>query len=186
MSAGNNRSRMWLALLCVGVVSASGCFTRRPPKATWGRSWALQPPVVQPGMGTALDAPPEFAVDNITEPAADLAVMRAAPTRPRVAPPPAAEPAKPGKEPEPGITPEFSARELEAAKVETQRSLAAMEKNLTQASGRTLNPTQQDLISKVRGFADNAREAMKTGDWVRAKNLSKKAEVLSQELAAGL
>jgi len=58
-----------------------------------------------------------------------------------------------------------------------------VERNLTLAQGKKLNPTQQDLASKVRGFADNAREAMRTGDWVRAKNLSKKAEVLSEQLA---
>jgi hypothetical protein len=49
-----------------------------------------------------------------------------------------------------------------------------------------LNATQQDLVSKVRGFADNAREAMRSGEWVRAKNLSSKAEVLSEQLATSL
>jgi exosome complex RNA-binding protein Csl4 len=61
-----------------------------------------------------------------------------------------------------------------------------VEKHLTLALGRTLNAAQQDLISKVRGFTENAREAMRSGDWVRAKNLSKKAEVLSDQLAASL
>jgi hypothetical protein len=82
--------------------------------------------------------------------------------------------------------PEFSAQELEEAKAETQRNLDMTEKNLTVSSGKRLNASQQDLVSKVHGFADNAREAMKSGDWVRAKNLSKKAEVLSEELAASL
>jgi hypothetical protein len=52
------------------------------------------------------------------------------------------------------------------------------------AQGKRLNAMQTDLVSKVRGFADNAREAMKSGDWVRAKNFSSKAEVLSEQLAA--
>jgi len=73
--------------------------------------------------------------------------------------------------------------ELTAAKAETQHNLDLVERNLTLAQGKKLNPAQQDLASKVRGFADNAREAMRTGDWVRAKNLSKKAEVLSEQLA---
>jgi hypothetical protein len=185
MNAQSTKSRKWLALLCVGIVSTAGCFTRRPPKATFGRNWALQPPVVHAALGAQLDAPPEMAVENMVAPA-DLAVMRSAPAKPRVAAAPAAEPAKAEKQPEPGIAPEFNSQELEAAKAETQRNLDAMEKNLTLAWGRTLNTTQQDLMSKVRGFADNAREAMKTGDWVRAKTLSKKAQVLSDELAAGL
>ena len=75
---------------------------------------------------------------------------------------------------------------MEAAKTDSERSLDAAEKNLAMASGRNLNPIQQDLASKVRGFSDNAREAMKSGDWLRAKNLSKKAEVLSAQLASSL
>jgi len=84
------------------------------------------------------------------------------------------------------MAPEFSTQEVEAAKAEIQRNLDMMEKNLTLSFGRSLNAAQQDLVSKVHGFAENAREAMKSGDWVRAKNLSKKAEVLSEELAASL
>jgi hypothetical protein len=45
---------------------------------------------------------------------------------------------------------------------------------------------QEDLASKVRGFGDNAREAMRSGDWARAKSLAKKAEVLSEQLAGSL
>jgi len=42
------------------------------------------------------------------------------------------------------------------------------------------------LASKVRGFMEAAREAMKDSDWERAKTMAKKAEVLSRELARGL
>ena len=85
---------------------------------------------------------------------------------------------------EPTIAPEVTTEEMKAAQAETQRSLDMAEKNLTMAQGKKLNATQTDLVSKVRGFADNAREAMRSGDWVRAKNFSKKAEVLSEQLAA--
>jgi hypothetical protein len=82
--------------------------------------------------------------------------------------------------------PELSSAELDAAQAETQQNLDTMTKNLTAASGRSLNASQQDLMSKVRGFAESAREAMRSGDWLRAKNLSKKAEVLSEELVDSL
>jgi hypothetical protein len=75
---------------------------------------------------------------------------------------------------------------MTAARAETEHNLELAEKNLAPAGGRQLNATQQDVISKVRSFAESAREAMKSGDWERARNLSKKAEVLSEQLAASL
>ena len=114
---------------------------------------------------------------------APLVTSRNTPAKPRVAPPSPAEPAVAEKPAEPTIVPEVPTAELTAAKAETQHNLDLVERNLTLAQGKKLNPAQQDLASKVRGFADNAREAMRTGDWVRAKNLSKKAEVLSEQLA---
>src|SRR5262252_2115258 len=66
--------------------------------------------------------------------------------------PAAAETGKPEKPAEPGMAPEFSNQEVEAAKAEIQRNLDMMEKNLTLSFGRTLNAAQQDLVSKVHGF----------------------------------
>jgi len=86
----------------------------------------------------------------------------------------------------PTIAPEITSEEMRAAKEETQHSLDLAEKNLLMAQGRQLNAMQLDLVSKVRGFADNAREAMRSGDWVKAKNFSNKAQVLSEQLASSL
>jgi hypothetical protein len=72
------------------------------------------------------------------------------------------------------------------ARAEAQHSLDVAEKNLNMTQGKKLNATQEDLASKVRGFGDNAREAMRSGDWARAKSLAKKAEVLSAQLAGSL
>ena len=184
MKAPRENARKWLVLLCLGVVSATGCFTRRPPQATFGHLWTFEPPNVPKVAAAALE-PPSIIMMQPLEAPAQLVVVRG-PAKPRVASTPATEPAKAEPEPEPSIAPEFTPQELEQAKAETQQNLDMMEKNLTLSSGRSLNATQQDLISKVRGFAETAREAMKTGDWVRARNLSKKAEVLSEELAASL
>ena len=81
------------------------------------------------------------------------------------------------------MVPEVPTAEMLAAKSDSEHSLDVAEKNLSLAAGKSLNPAQQDLISKVRGFSDGALDAMKAGDWLRAKNLSKKAEVLSTQLA---
>jgi len=72
---------------------------------------------------------------------------------------------------------------MSAAKAATQQSLEVAEKNLGLVQGRPLNVAQQDLISKIRGFVDSAREAMKENDWQRARSQAKKAEVLSKEFA---
>jgi hypothetical protein len=114
----------------------------------------------------------------------EIVPNHAQPPRPHVAAPVAQEPVAPSKQAEPTIAPEVPTQEIMAAKAETQRNLDLAEKNLMLAQGKKLNAAQEDLASKVRGFADNAREAMRNGDWVRAKNLSSKAEVLSEELAA--
>jgi hypothetical protein len=49
-----------------------------------------------------------------------------------------------------------------------------------------LNAVQSDLASKVRSFISDAREAGRAGDWGRSRDLAKKAQVLSQELAGSL
>jgi len=177
-------SRMGLALLCAVVVWTNGCFTRRTPAPAFGKTVSLHPPVVPAPVGGELLAPPEIPMEASEAP--ELATVRSVPPRPRVAQPPAGDTGKAEKEPEPRIAPELSSAEMDAAKAETEQNLDAMKKNLTMASGRSLNASQQDLMSKVRGFAESAREAMRSGDWVRAKNLSKKAEVLSEELVDSL
>jgi hypothetical protein len=86
----------------------------------------------------------------------------------------------------PQIAPQLTAGETSAAQQQTTQSLSIAEHNIGSSEGKQLNPTQQDLASKVRSFMAEAREAAKTGDWTRARNAAKKAEVLSQELASSL
>ena len=73
-----------------------------------------------------------------------------------------------------------------AARAETQHSIGIAQQNLALVQGRALNAAQSDLASKVRSFMDSAREAMRNADWLRARSLAQKAEVLSQELADSL
>jgi len=84
------------------------------------------------------------------------------------------------------IAPQLSAEETSAAQQQTNQSLGIAEKNIDASKGKKLNAAQQDLASKVRSFVAEAREAARTGDWLRARNAAKKAEVLSQELAGSL
>jgi len=76
----------------------------------------------------------------------------------------------------------ISQAEFAAAQQETSQSLDIAEKNLAATRGKTLNAAQSDLVSKIKGFLKDAREAMRAGDWALARNLAKKAQVLSEEL----
>lgn len=168
------------AVLC--LLATSGCFTKKNSAAHLA-AIQLGPPKV-PAAASFLDAPPDIREEP--QPWPQLVAGRSAPTRPRVTPLPPPEPAHVDKTAEPTIAPEVPTQEMIAAKNDTAHSLDLADKNLSLASGKNLNPMQQDLVSKVRGFSEGAKDAMRAGDWVRAKNLSKKAEVLSDQLASSL
>jgi hypothetical protein len=175
---------MWLLLLCACAAWASGCATRRTPGRSIVNGMGFAHPVIPSATAdAALEPPPDVFFEPPAAPP-KLVTGRSMPARPRVASAPA--PAAAGKPTEPSIAPEVTTEEMLAAKAETEQHLNLAEKNLALAAGRQLNATQQDVFSKVRSFAENAREAMRNGDWERAKSLSKKAEVLSGELAASL
>jgi ribosomal protein S20 len=82
----------------------------------------------------------------------------------------------------PTIAPQLTQQESTAAQQETNESLNIAEKNLASTQGKRLNASQSDLVSKIKGFLKDAREAAQAGDWARARNLAKKAQVLSEEL----
>jgi hypothetical protein len=113
--------------------------------------------------------------------------MRSAPARPRVP-----STTSPGAGPEIEkpesslITPQLSTQETVVAQQQTNRSLRIAEMNLQSARGKRLNAAQMDLVSKIRGFLQDAHEAAQVADWARARSLSKKAQVLSEELATSL
>lgn len=143
-------------------------------------------PVVPPHpeeTGAAEEAAPDLQIE-IPSAFAPLAT-RNAPARPRTAvvTNPNPVPAKPDT---PQIVPELSTQESNSLQQETNQSLAVADHNLAVASGKSLNPAQADLASKVRSFISDAREAGRAGDWTRARDLAKKAQVLSEELAQSL
>jgi hypothetical protein len=171
-------SKKFLLLACACALACSGCVPKKRP-AFPASSLATNHPIVPQPLDVSLTDAPDipFEVELVPR----LVVPRSAPARPRVAAAPAPGPATVEKPPEPIIAPELSDEQLSAAKLETQQSLIVAERNLGLTQGKTLNAAQQDLVSKIRGFVDSAREAMKGNDWQRARSQAKKAEVLSKE-----
>ena len=131
------------------------------------------------------DVMADVALD-VAPPPSSLVVAHAVPARPRVVStaPPANDAAN--RPDVPQIAPQLTLAESAAAQQQTNQSVSVAEHNLGAADGKTLNATQQDLASKVRSFLAEAREAVQSGDWTRARNAAKKAEVLSDELARSL
>lgn len=169
---------------------SSGCISlfRRHPKIPWATAVQVRP-TLQPhaggGDGGGLDAP-EIGLDSALF-AAVMVPIRSAPPRPHVAPTPApaasSAPASDAEKPEaPTIAAQLSKEESAAAMQETNQSLDIAEKNLASTDNKRLNPAQRDLVSKIKSFLKDAREAAQAGDWARARNLAKKAQVLSEEL----
>jgi hypothetical protein len=164
------------------VVWCGGCFTKKRPAAHLPAIAFAHPVVPSGAANETLGEAPDIALETAMMPPR-LAAPRSAPPRPRVAPAPPADPPPAEKPAEPIIVPDLTAAQLTAAKAETQHSLDVAENNLSQAQGKQMNAAQEDVASKVRGFMESAKEAMRNRDWVRAKNQAKKAEVLSQQLA---
>ena len=170
------------------VVVLQGCAERKPHAYPWATAIAVRPHKPQPAPGYQPPAADESAPDlrlDFPPPPSRLAAMRS-PSRPRVTPQPPAEVGAPAKPEALSFAPQLSEQEIAAARQQTNDSKSMAHKNLAAAKDRQLNATQADLASKVRSFLAESDDAVKTGDWNRARNLAKKAQVLSEELANSL
>jgi hypothetical protein len=180
ISTNERSSKKVLLLACACTLVCGGCVPKNRP--TFSASHiAMAHPNVPPALEVSLADAPEISADFELVPR--LVVPRGAPAKPRVAATPAPGPAATEKPREPIIAPELSDEQLAAAKLDAQQSLLVAERNLGLAQGKALNAAQLDLVSKIRGFVDSAREAMKENDWQRARAQAKKAEVLSKEFS---
>jgi len=173
-------SKNFLLLACACALVCGGCVTRKRPAFPVNRL-AMSRPIVPQPLEVSLTDPPDIPFELELVPR--LVVPHSTPPRPHVAAAPAPGPAVAEKPSDPIIAPELSDEQLSAAKSDTQQSLIVAERNLSLVQGKRLNATQQDLVSKIRGFVDSAHEAMKENDWQRARSQAKKAEVLSKEFA---
>lgn len=181
------RARVLLGVLGSAAILASGCAARRKPAIPWSTAVLVRPvaPHHPPLTGNADDAAPDLKLEIPALPE-QLAVGRTGPARPHSVAPSANQHAPAGKLDTPQIVPDLSAQESASLQRETDQSLSAAERNLAATAGKSLDATQADLASKVRSFISDAREAGRAGDWARARDLAKKAQVLSEELAGSL
>jgi hypothetical protein len=175
----------WLVFLCAIALGISGCFTKRPPSTRPMGVFHFAHPVMPIATEEALEPPPDVQIEAVGAPP-QIVTNHSLPARPRAGANAAAGHVPAEKSEEPFIAPELTSAESAAAKAETQSNLDLVEKKLALVRGKALNASQQDLLSKIRGFTENAREAMRSSDWVRARNSSKKAVVLSEQLTEGL
>jgi hypothetical protein len=173
-------TKRWLVVTCACAVCVCGCYTQRAPAKPVVSFVAAVKPVIPPAPSMELEAAPEVPVEVLPT-APQIGPSRFQPAKPHVATPPQEHLAG-DKKNDLTIAPEVPTEELQAAQAETRHNLDMVEKNLALAQGKNLNAMQQDIASKVRGFAESAREAMRNRDWMRARNLSSKAEALAEQL----
>jgi hypothetical protein len=181
------RDPAWIFVGVLGsmAILLSGCAAQKRPAIPWSTAVLVRPTVPQhpAETGAAEEAAPDLRIE-IPSALAPLAT-HTAPARPRTTAPPNPNAAA-GKPDTPQIVPELSTQESTSLQRETNQSVAAAERNLAATTGKSLNATQADLASKVRSFISDAREAGRAGDWTRARDLAKKAQVLSEDLVRAL
>ena len=65
----------------------------------------------------------------------------------------------------------------------TAQLLATTRTNLQMIEGRQLTASQQDVVSQIRSYMQQAKSASDSGDLSRARTLAFKAHLLSDDLA---
>ncbi len=78
----------------------------------------------------------------------------------------------------PGVSDEQAWRQRQS----TTQLLATTDDKLKQLAARQLSLTQQDSVSQIRKYMEQARAAEDAGDVQRAHNLASKALLLSDDL----
>jgi hypothetical protein len=173
--------RTSIVSLGCAVIFASGCSVQKRPKVAWSTAILVRPTVPPAGTRSASlsdDDAPDLVIPLVPP---RFVSVRSAPPRPRVAPSPSTG-TEGSKAEAPLLAPRLTPEEATIAQQHANLSIQEAEKNLEKTRGRTLNATQADVASKVRGFLGDAREAARVGDLERAQNLARKAQVLSEEL----
>lgn len=64
----------------------------------------------------------------------------------------------------------------------TDQLLETTESNLKKIAGHPLSATQQEMVSQIRQYMTQSKEAVKDGDTERGRTLAQKAQLLSDEL----
>jgi hypothetical protein len=93
---------------------------------------------------------------------------------------PPAIPANPAAEV--AIGPDVSSAEAARDRQSTNQSLDTTEKDLKRLDGRSLSSDEQAMVTQIRAYISQSRKAITDGDYERASNLAKKAQLLTDEL----
>ena len=172
------------ALLLAAIAGLGGCAERKAHAIPWATAVMVRPnPPVARGVSSAdaEDPAPDIRIEPPTN-AARIFGTRPLPPRPKGASSSGSENSNGNKAQL--LVPELSPQETAVAKEQVKESMALAERNLTTARKRSLTAVQADTVSKINGFLAEAHEAGGEGDWARARNLAKKAQILSQDLVA--
>ena len=175
-----------VVLLLSTVVALNGCAERKVRAYPWVSAAQVRPnpPIVRTVTAADLaDIAPNFPAAP-PENGLKLLAARPAPARPHVESPRPTGTVNASKTQT--LVPELSAQETAAAQQQFSESVANAERNLAIAKNKNLSVPQANAVSKVNAFLTEAREASAEGDWGRARNLAKKAQILSEDLVASL
>ena len=171
---------------CVAIAAMmAGCAERKVRAFPWKTAAIVRPnpPAPKAGNMTAAELAPDLRIDAPAN-NGKLFNIRPVPARPHTNSPSQTDSVDAAKATT--LVPELSAQETATAKQQVADSFAVVERNLATTRGRKLTPAQSDIVSKITGFVGEAREASGQGDWARARNLAKKAQILSQDLVTSL
>lgn len=80
------------------------------------------------------------------------------------------------------LAPGISAEQASNQRQSTAQLLSATDDNLKQLASRQLDSTQQDSVSQIRKYMEQAKTAEAAGDVQRAHNLASKALLLADDL----
>ena len=80
------------------------------------------------------------------------------------------------------LAPGMTAEQASSQRQNTTQLLDATDANLKQIASRPMNETQQESISQIRKYMEQAKAAEQAGDVERAENLASKARLLSDDL----
>ncbi len=80
------------------------------------------------------------------------------------------------------LAPGVNQKQASSALQETNHLLDQTEANLKNLASRQLNANQQNVVSQIRQYVDQSRQAAGEGDPARAHNLAVKARLLSEDL----
>src|SRR5262249_41268833 len=80
------------------------------------------------------------------------------------------------------IGPNVSTAEAARDRKTTTDLLDTTEKDLNRVDSKGLNADQQAMLTQIRAYISQSRKASTEGDYERASNVAKKAQLLADEL----